>query len=163
MTIPVDTAQPSALTTRFNQAITKSNNFDKIADLLGISSDQRVTSEAGQLAVDKYKYLLQEVQQLQSKGDATQPVVAPVEVVAPVTPLSPTTAPTPASIASDAIAATLAAKPSMPTFSDGKPAVFSRDANVLLVPANTTKATPTLSSKASIWEFIKALVRTIFL
>jgi hypothetical protein len=45
---PVAPITPSPLATNFNNAITKSNNFDKVCDFLGISQQARVTTTSGQ-------------------------------------------------------------------------------------------------------------------
>ncbi len=62
------------LAQRFNQAITKSNNFDTVAQFFGLSNDQAIQAGAGQQVIDKIKYLQSEIEILQKQLDEAKAV-----------------------------------------------------------------------------------------
>lgn len=143
---------PTPLATSFNNAIVKSNNFDKVADFLGINAADRVQLTAGDTAVAKFEYLQQEVEQLQNQ----KPTVVTQTITVPASPL-PQVAPSAAQLPVTPVSVTV----STPTFANGKPAVASDPTAPVPTPPQPATISQTASGSVSPWEFFKALIKTL--
>jgi hypothetical protein len=142
-------ASPSPLALRFTQAITKSGNFDVVAQHFGLSNDQATQIGAGQQIVEKIAFLEKEVEDQQATiGELQRKLTTPaasIPVVAPVAPIQ----------AADTI-------PSSPTFASGKSAVSG---GLQPVAPEVPAATDTLVNQAlslSVGSYLLRLFKILF-
>lgn len=142
--------ETTALAQRFNQTVTKSTNFDVVASYLGISNDQAIRNDAGQMVVDRIKDLSRQLQHLQEEKAAAEavPAASVVNITIPPIPTSTHDAITP---------------PAAPTFQDGSKPVSGKEQNSVATKPSQPISPAPQSGKVSIGEFIKALLKTLFL
>ncbi len=138
------TTPSSPLAQTFANAVTKSKNFDTVAQFFGMSNDTAITTTAGQTVVNQIKALQGQVKESQQTINdlqdkivtlsKAQPVlpnagIAPISLSLQAVTVTPTEVPT--------NTADLTATVVQPSFSDGKPAVASQP-----FPAPATPAIP---------------------
>lgn len=123
-------APSTAIAIAYGNAITKSKNFDTVAQFLGMSNDTAVTTTAGQQVVNMISDLQKQLEEdnthineLQTKLEklSTATQIAPTVVSIPSASPNQANPTTPTEVPSNT--ADLTATVVQPTFSDGKPAV----------------------------------------
>lgn len=155
--VPPASQPTDGVAQRFNQAIAKSGNFDKVCQYLGVTNDQAIQPGSGaDLVIKRFELLQEELDNIHK----VQPVALPTAPVTPA-PVAPETPVVDTSV--DTTPKPVDTTPTPPiAFQDGTAPVASNAAAAVPTTSVGTKPFTIASGTVTPMEFLRAVFTLLF-